>query len=62
MNTAISMSTKTLGMKSGVIMQLIFIYYMELTQTACRRSQHNNDKMRVAFVEEIKYEKDCSLM
>ena len=27
-------------------MQLNLIDYKELTQTACRRSQHNNDKMR----------------
>ena len=34
MNTAISMSTKILVMKSGVIMQLNVIDYEELTQTA----------------------------
>ena len=43
-------------------MQFNLIGYMELTQTAWGRSQHNNDKMRVVFAEGIKYGKDCSLM
>ena len=43
-------------------MQLNQIDYKELTQTAWRRSQHNNDKMRVVFAEGIKCGKDCSLI
>ena len=43
-------------------MQFNLIDYKELTQTAWGRSQYNNDKMRVVFVEETKCRKDCSLM
>ena len=47
-------------MKSGVIMQLNLIRFIELTPTAWGGSQHNNDKMRVVFAEGIKCGKDCS--
>ena len=60
MNTATSMSTKILVMKSGVIIQLNLIDYKELTQTAGGRSQHNNNKVRVVFAQVIKCGKDCS--
>ena len=60
MNTASSKSTKIFVMKSGVIMQLNFIDYKGLTQTAWGRSQRNNDKMRVVFAEMITCRKDCS--
>ena len=43
-------------------MQFNLIGYKELTQTAWRRSQYNNDKMRGVFAEGIKCGKDCSLM
>ena len=56
------MSRKILVVKSRVIMQFNLIGYKELTQTAWERSQYNNDKMRVVFVEGIKCGKDCSLM
>ena len=41
-------------------MQLNLIDYKELTQTAWGRSQQNNNKMRVVFVQGIKCGKDCS--
>ena len=41
-------------------MQLNVIDYKELTQTAWGRSQHNNNKVRVVFAQEIKCGKDCS--